>query len=70
MKSVPFNHGWTYAKGDPTWHYGRGTPPVEIPVTLPHDATIHEKRTPDAASGGSVEGLREELPPAVSSILL
>ena len=52
MKSVPFNHGWTYAKGDPTWHYGRGTPPVEIPVTLPHDATIHEKRTPDAASGG------------------
>ncbi len=53
MKSVPFNQGWTYAKGDPTWHYGRGTPPVEIPVTLPHDATIHEKRTPDAASGGS-----------------
>ena len=41
MKQQPFHSGWTFRK--------RGS--EAISVELPHDATIHEKRDPDSASG-------------------
>ena len=52
MKPISFNTGWTCEPGLGGNIFARGGPQVEpIPVTLPHDATIHEKRTPDAPSG-------------------
>lgn len=45
MEVSDFNHGWTFAR--------EGADPV--PVTLPHDAMIHERRSPDAP-GGSAHG--------------
>ena len=42
MKRCDFNSGWSYGlQGE-----------AKTPVTLPHDAQIHAKRTPDASGGG------------------
>ena len=42
MKRCDFNSGWSYGlQGE-----------AKAPVTLPHDAQIHAKRTPDAPGGG------------------
>lgn len=42
MKRCDFNSGWLYGlQGE-----------EKVPVTLPHDAQIHAKRTPDAPGGG------------------
>ena len=51
MKPVSFNSGWTYEPGLGGSIFARGNDAVEpIAVTLPHDAVIHMKRTPDAPS--------------------
>ena len=53
MKAISFNAGWTYESGLGGNIFARqlenAKPPMAI--TLPHDATIHEYRTPDAPSG-------------------
>lgn len=46
MKKIPFNSGWLFWKDSST---------EKQVVTLPHDAMIHEMRTPDAV-GGSAHG--------------
>ena len=52
MLPIPFNRDWFYRESSGNMMFDpRAAQAVRIPVTLPHDATIHEKRTPDAASG-------------------
>lgn len=54
MKPISFNSGWTYEPGLGGNIFARGGTPVEPKaVTLPHDATIHEKRDPDAPSSSN-----------------
>ncbi len=56
MLPISFNQGWEYSESlgnsifDP-----RASQQERIPVTLPHDAAIHEKRSPDAP-GGTAKG--------------
>ena len=52
MKAVSFNKGWYQASGVGGEIMFPGmpfTPPVA--VTLPHDISVHQKRTPDALNG-------------------
>ncbi|MDU2422810.1 MAG: glycoside hydrolase family 2 TIM barrel-domain containing protein [Bifidobacterium scardovii] len=44
MHAIEFNHDWSYR------HLGAASEPF-VPVTIPHDAMIGEKRSPLAASG-------------------
>ncbi|MBR0086353.1 MAG: DUF4982 domain-containing protein [Lachnospiraceae bacterium] len=53
MKAISFNSGWAYAPGTGADLFNQGNAPALIPVTLPHDAIIHEKRDPAAPSGGA-----------------
>ena len=54
MKAVSFNNDWCYATGAGAGIFSMGQDaPTLTPVTLPHDASIHQKRTPDAVSGGA-----------------
>ncbi len=54
MKPISFNTGWTCEPGLGGNIFARGGDHVEPkPVTLPHDATIHEVRQPDAPSGSN-----------------
>ena len=54
MKAVSFNNDWCYASGTGAGIFSMGQDaPTLTPVTLPHDASIHQKRTPDAVSGGA-----------------
>ena len=43
MKAIIFNNDWTYK------HLNEDG--VEMHVTIPHDAMLHEKRTKDAIGG-------------------
>ena len=45
MEKVSFNAGWTF--------YKLGREDVQI-VDLPHDAMIHERRSPDSEGGGAI----------------
>lgn len=53
MKKIKFHDGWYFRNGS----RGFGTPVLgadDIPVTLPHDASVGTKRNPDEpASGGN-----------------
>lgn len=44
MKKFDFNSGWLFCKRGSSDHY---------PVTLPHDAMIHEARSPENPSGSA-----------------
>ncbi|MBE5807435.1 MAG: glycoside hydrolase family 2 protein [Clostridiales bacterium] len=53
---ISFNAGWTYSQFGGNNIFDPTAQQMErIPVTLPHDATIHETRTADA-SGGTSKG--------------
>ena len=72
MKGTPFSPACTLsprflASGKGVYRLVLNPPLSLWRASVSHLALRIEK---DAASGGSVEGLREELPPAVSSILL
>ncbi len=52
MLPISFNHDWSYCESSGNMIFDpRAAQAERIPVTLPHDATIHEKRSADAASG-------------------
>ena len=52
MLPISFNRDWTYRVSSGNMMFDPGAAQAaRIPVTLPHDATIHEKRDPNAASG-------------------
>lgn len=52
MLPISFNRDWTYCESSGNMIFDpRAAQAKKIPVTLPHDATIHEKRSADAASG-------------------
>ncbi len=54
MKAVSFNSGWRFAPGNGGGIFAMGAAaPEPKPVTLPHDATIHERRDPNAPSGAA-----------------
>ena len=50
MRAIDFNHGWSYRHlpSDPS---AAADAEPFVPVTLPHDAMVGEKRSPLAASG-------------------
>ena len=54
MKAVSFNKGWRWSQGkggEIMFAFMAGPPPVD--VTLPHDISIHQERTPDALNGSA-----------------
>ena len=52
MLPISFNHDWTYCESTGNAIFDpRAGQAERIPVTLPHDAMIHERRSADAASG-------------------
>jgi len=54
MKPISFNAGWTYEPGLGGNIFARGANKVEPKaITLPHDATIHELRDPNAPSSSN-----------------
>ena len=56
MFPISFNAGWEYCEnGGNALFDPRAAKVRRIPVTLPHDAAIHEKRSPDAP-GGTAKG--------------
>ncbi len=56
MLPISFNHDWTYCESSGNVIFDpRAAQTQKIPVTLPHDATIHEKRSAEAA-GGTAKG--------------
>lgn len=58
MKEISFNRNWTYTAGVSLGFGMMGSMAQEVPVTLPHDATVHEKRSADADSGGGMAGAK------------
>ena len=56
MLPISFNQGWEYCESAGNMMFDpRAAQAKRIPVTLPHDAMIQEKRTPDAP-GGTAKG--------------
>ena len=52
MLPISFDRDWFYRESSGNMMFDpRAAQAERFPVTLPHDATIHEKRTADAASG-------------------
>lgn len=62
MKEIPFNQDWMFTSGV-SLGFGMAQNRNEpVPVTLPHDAAIHEVRSADADSGGGMAGAKGFFP--------